>query len=103
MKLMITAAFLLAATLANAQDSDFSNTTKPVICGKFSAVLSVIMGDNFREVPIWMGDDARDGSRYSLFVNDKTKSWSFVQYKDNNACVLGIGSGAASIALPATI
>ena len=30
-------------------------------------------------------------SRYSLFVNEETKSWTLIQFDDKIACVLGTG------------
>jgi len=30
-------------------------------------------------------------SKYSLFVNDDTKTWTLIQFDDTIACVLGTG------------
>jgi hypothetical protein len=105
---MKTAIIVLLATVlfsgtAQAQDSNFFESNKPLICGKFSAIVDLLMGDKFREVPVWLGTDARDGTRYSLFINDKTKTWTFVQYRENTACVLGVGGSSQNLILPAPI
>ncbi len=102
-----TAIALLATVLfsstSQARESNFFNSDKPVICGKFSVIIEVLMGDKFREVPVWLGADAQDGSSYSLFINDKTKTWTFVQYRSDTACVLGTGRDSLNLVIPATI
>ena len=44
----------------------------------------------WKEVPFWVGSDA--DSKYVMMVNEKTKTWSFIQFNSKVACVLGTGS-----------
>jgi hypothetical protein len=36
-------------------------------------------------------------SRYSLFVNEETKSWTLIQFDEKIACVLGVGEASTRI------
>lgn len=68
---------------------------KPVICDKTEKVISTLMNGEYKEQPLWIGVDSK--SRYSLFVNEKTRTWTFVQFNENIACVLGLGESSKSI------
>lgn len=63
---------------------------KPIVCEETSVVLSTLFSSEYEEFPIWMGRD--EDSRYSLFANQKTKSWTLIQYDEKIACVLGVGT-----------
>lgn len=41
-------------------------------------------------MPAWVGKD--EGSKYVLMANEKTKTWTIVQFNDQVACVLGTGT-----------
>ena len=44
------------------------------------------------EKPIWVGKgDGADTSKTVILANEKTKSWTIVQFDKNMACVLGSG------------
>jgi len=63
---------------------------KPIVCEETSVVLSTLFSSEYQEFPIWMGSG--ENSRFSLFANEKTKSWTLIQYDEKIACVLGVGS-----------
>ncbi len=63
---------------------------KPIVCEETSVVFSTLFSGEYQEFPIWMGSG--ENSRYSLFANEKTKSWTLIQYDEKIACVLGVGS-----------
>jgi hypothetical protein len=65
---------------------------KPVDCGSVEVLLSGLMYSEYKEKPIWVGKDEQ--SSYSLFVNEKTKTWTLVQFNEKVACVLGTGEGS---------
>ena len=54
------------------------------------AVLTTLFSGDYQEFPIWMGTG--ENSRFSLFANEKTKSWTLIQYDEKIACVLGVGT-----------
>ena len=63
---------------------------KPIVCEETSVVISVLFSSEYQEFPIWIGNG--ENSRYSLFANEKTKSWTLIQYDEKIACVLGVGT-----------
>jgi len=88
-------AFLLALTslVANAQ---IYKSQKPIVCSDLKTVIEYVSGE-YNEVPFWNGAD--DDSKYILMVNPKTKSWTMIQYQNNDACVIGVGNRAHLINL----
>lgn len=63
---------------------------KPIVCEETSVVLTTLFSGEYQEFPIWMGTG--ENSRFSLFANEKTKSWTLIQYDEKIACVLGVGT-----------
>ncbi len=62
---------------------------KPVQCARTEVLLPGLMNSEYKEHPVWIGTD--EESTFSLFVNEKTKSWTLVQFNQKVACVLGTG------------
>lgn len=87
--------FLLCLTspIANAQ---VFQSRKPVICDKVKTIIEAL-NENYQEIPIWTGKDAADETRYSLFINKQTRSWTFIQFTSEIACILGTGDGSKEI------
>ncbi len=85
--------FCLSSSIANAQAFQ---SEKPVICDKTKNVIEFLTS-RYNEKPIWTGKDARDETRYSLFVNSKTGSWTLLQMTPEYACLLGIGDNSKLI------
>lgn len=63
---------------------------KPIVCEETSVVLTTLFSGDYQEFPIWMGNG--ENSRFSLFANEETKSWTLIQYDEKIACVLGVGT-----------
>lgn len=63
---------------------------KSIVCEETSVVLTTLFSGDYQEFPIWMGNG--ENSRFSLFANEKTKSWTLIQYDEKIACVLGVGT-----------
>ncbi len=82
-------AFLLCLTgpIANAQAFQ---SQKPVICDDIKKIIGSL-NQNFKEKPVWVAKDENDETRYSLFVNQKTGSWTLIQFTSTVACILGVG------------
>ena len=69
---------------------------KTVQCGSTATLIQELQGNSYKEKPIWWGiEPSSSASRYSLFVNDETKTWTLIQFNETVACV--IGTGLASI------
>ena len=67
---------------------------KPVICDTPKIVVESISG-TYQEQPSWIGRD--NSSKYALFVNEKTKTWTMIQFNDNIACIIGVGEGSKTV------
>ena len=65
---------------------------KPVVCEKTEKVIESLQKGQYKENPIWVGYD--DKSKYALFANEKTKTWTMIQFNENIACILGVGEGS---------
>ena len=68
---------------------------KPVICEKTELVIESLQKGEYKEQPIWIGVD--EASRYSLFVNEKTKTWTMIQFNQQIACIIGAGNSSMII------
>jgi len=71
---------------------------KPVECAETAILLQGLSGSNYKEKPIWLGIvPGATVSRYSLFVNEQTKTWTLIQFNETIACVLGTGEASTQI------
>jgi hypothetical protein len=66
-------------------------TKKEVYCDKTSKLISILQGEDYEEMPIWFGKGEGKVPNYSLLVNQKTKSWTMIQFNNDTACVIGTG------------
>lgn len=82
--------FCFIGITANAQTS--YQTTKPIVCDSVQNV-TTIMKEQYGEEPVWFGNDLQDNSKYVMLTNHQTKTWTFVQFTKEWACVLGVGTG----------
>ena len=67
---------------------------KPVVCSNLKTIVETISQD-FQEQPTWRGNDSR--SKYVMFSNSKTGTWTLIQYSDNVACVIGSGENGRQL------
>lgn len=86
---------LLLPVLAVAQQ-DYVTVEKKVVCGETKKVLEELFVQ-FEEVPVWTGDEP--GSRYGLLINEKTNSWTLIQFNENVTCIIGAGTDSKEIIL----
>ena len=71
---------------------------KPVECADTATLLRGLSGSDYKETPIWLGIQSDAPlPKYSLFVNDQTKSWTLIQFDKKIACVLGTGEASTQI------
>lgn len=62
---------------------------KPVVCDDAQILLKYFAQSDWNEKPFWIGNDST--SRYTLLVNDKTKTWTLLQFNKETACIIGTG------------
>ena len=82
---LLTMIFAVTSVLAEPR-----TINKPIVCEETRIVLSALLSSEYEELPIWIGNG--ENSRYSLFANEKTKSWTLIQYDEKIACILGVGT-----------
>jgi hypothetical protein len=71
---------------------------KPIECADTATLLRGLSSSDYKEKPIWFGiEPGATVSRYSLFVNEETKSWTLIQFDEKIACVLGTGEASTQI------
>lgn len=90
-------AFLFCLTSTIVYAAELFTVSKPVICSDPKSIIEYLSGEDYREQPNWAGRDEK--SRYVLMVNDKTKTWSMVQFNDTVACIIGAGESASRLNL----
>jgi hypothetical protein len=86
----IFASVLLLPVLALAQQGPVK-VDKEVICDETAVVLKWALDNDFKEQPLWTGADRI--SRYSLLANEKSGTWTLIQFNKDVACILGTGAG----------
>ena len=71
---------------------------KPLQCADTKTLLQGLAGKDYKEKPIWWGIEPGTISfRYSLIVNEQTKTWTLIQFDETIACVLGAGEASTQI------
>jgi hypothetical protein len=77
--------FCLTSSIANAQSFQMS---KAIVCDKTESIMTALK-DNYNEKPVWVASG--EGTRFSLFTNKETGSWTLLQFTPEYACILGVG------------
>ena len=71
---------------------------KSVECTDTETLFRGLIGSDYKEKPIWLGiESGNKVSKYSLFVNEETKTWTLIQFNEKIACVLGTGENSTRI------
>lgn len=94
-KQAVAALFGLIPLLVHAQSFQ---TEKPVICSDLKSIVEFLSGPEYEEEPFWNGL-GEGGSKYILMANPLTRTWTFIQYNDKMACVLGSGESGRLLRL----
>lgn len=100
MKVQKLVAFLFCLTSTIVYASESFTVNKPVFCSDVKSIIEFLTGEGYREQPYWVGKDEK--SKYIMLVNQKTKTWSMVQFNDQVACVIGAGEGSRLLNLGKT-
>lgn len=83
---------ILGSFISVAQAEAFQ-ARKPILCDNTKKVIEALI-QNYNEKLIWTAKDGQDESRYSLFANEKTGSWTILQMTPEYACILGVGEAS---------
>jgi hypothetical protein len=92
--LTVFALFIMAHARAEDDNSVMQQQMKPVICKATKALMTEVQ-DKYGEEPQWFGED--DDSHYVVMMNHKTKTWTWIQYNEDLACVLGYGQNVQKV------
>lgn len=87
-KLIIAMIPMILTNMVAAQDTTFK-IEKAVICDDPKKIVKELVNSDFEEMPIWTGADQT--TKYVLFVNQSTGTWTFLQYTPSIGCILGVG------------
>ena len=88
MKKLLLALFLVLATQTYAQIIELR---KEVLCGSNKTIAATL--DKYDEKLYWQSRDNDSGNNISLFVNEKTLSWTLTESNREIACILSTGEG----------
>lgn len=93
MKRFIAVAVLLSVHLfaASQQNSESVIKEKKVVCNQFNLLLSTLLKNEYKERITWIGEDDESETKFSLLVNEKTGTWTLLQFNKELACILGAG------------
>lgn len=96
-QLVLSIVFVLAASLANAQESKTFYVAQP--CDPVEKMIATL--DRYGETPLFVGNGIQIGAQANIpyrggamfFVNQETGTWSLISvYADGNACMVSNGT-----------
>lgn len=91
LKKIITSLFCFLSTVVYAQNGiPAFEMKKEVACTDTASLLTSIGESKWKEHPMWLGKSST--SRVSIFVNQKTGTWTIVQFNEKVACILEVGT-----------
>jgi hypothetical protein len=73
-----------------AQNEPFT-LNKPVMCDKIEVVIKWLENKERNQKPFWIGHSTSNEIFYGVIVNERTGSWTMIEFNDKYACVLGTG------------
>lgn len=68
---------------------------KEVVCASLKDIVELVSGQEFQEAPYWVGSD--QVSKFVMMVNEKTGTWTMVQYDNKKACIIGTGAKSQAV------
>ena len=87
MRLLLLAFLFCSSSLVNAQfQYDY-----PLLCDSTEKIIKSLV-DNYKETLTWGGKHSSDNSAYSLWINEKTGSWTLLKMSPETSCILGTGT-----------
>lgn len=65
--------------------------TQKLNCNSTTGVFEKIARSEFKEKPVWIGSNKT--SKIVVVVNEKTGTWTIIQFNDEIACLFAAGEG----------
>lgn len=91
MKNFLVASLFCVSTIAHAQQQQFVNVNKPVICGPLDVMLKGLADKDIDEKPVWIGKRDDQKTEFYIFLNFKTSAFTVIEAGKEIGCILGIG------------
>ena len=95
MRSLLLAFLVCLPSLVNAQSNNIPDGPfrfdYPIVCDDTQKVITVLEKE-FEEQLSWRGSHASDNSKYSLWINEKEKSWTLLKMTTAITCILGVGT-----------
>ena len=82
--------FCLISPIVNAEAFRYDF---PLLCDSTQKIIESL-GKNYREQLTWQGTHVSDNSVYSLWINEKTGSWTLLKMAPEASCILGVGEAS---------
>ena len=86
---------ILLLCMCTGCSAESRTVNKQVICDSKQVVFQAIIND-FEERPVWRGFNPLQRTELMITVNPKNGHWTLVEYKDDWACVIGVGENSSS-------
>jgi hypothetical protein len=86
------------AVAQQTQPQESVTVNKPVICVQTEVLMSTLEKSEYQEIPYWMGTDSN--SYWALVVNEKTGTWTMIQFTQDVGCIVGAGSNSGTVLQP---
>jgi len=94
MRYLILAMLCLISLVSYSQE--MYDTNRKVKCGDVKLLIESLTGEEYNEQPIWIGNTDDSNTKTVVMVNNKTLTWTIIQYDGKVGCVLNIGEGFKS-------
>ena len=86
---------VFSAVAQTNKDIEFTEGKMTVQCADPVDVIADLTSDKYKELPIWSGDDP--SGKLILMANDKTNTWTIIQFNGGRVCILGVGGNHTQI------
>jgi len=91
MKKIAAMAILFGLCAAHPANAEYKTYTRKINCAPLAEVLEDLNSSSIKEVPVWIGTSKDPDIKYSVLVNEKTDTWTIIQYNTGAACIISIG------------
>ena len=98
MKKLALSLLLLPVIAVAEQPPEAVTVDKPVICVQTEVLMSTMEKSDYQEIPYWMGTDSN--SYWGLVVNQKTGTWTMIQFTQDMGCIVGAGKNHGVVRQP---
>jgi len=90
MRKLLLCLALVVSPMLNAQPTRLFELTRTMRCSDVQELINDLT-ENYGEKMIWTGKDTSTATYISIYKNEKTGSWTLIQYDSKVGCVLGAG------------